>query len=306
MITFIVNPHAKSGLGSRVWEQIRTILEEKEIHYQVFFTKYQHHASRIVSRITSDGECHTLIALGGDGTINEVVNGISFLDKVTLGYIPIGSGNDFARSLKLPSDPAAALDYLLKPSHFINMDVGLLWHGNKKRRFAVSAGMGFDASVCHEMVVSPLKLFLNKLKAGKLAYAGIALRRIAALTPQDVELTLDGQKTLHYKNAFFVAIMNQPYEGGGLKFCPKANSCDGKLNALIVSDISKFRALLLLPLSFHGLHTPFKGISLLSFKSLEVKTETPQPLHTDGEPVFLQKQIRVTLEPQTLRVITCS
>lgn len=304
MITFIVNPNAKSGLGSRIWEKIRQILQERQVRHRVFFTKYQHHASRIVSRITSDGESHTLIALGGDGTINEVINGISFLEKVTLGYIPIGSGNDFARSLNLPFDPVAAMDYLLKPSHFTNMDVGILWHGHKKRRFAVSTGIGFDASVCHEMAVSPMKLLLNKLKLGKLSYAGIAIRRLAALIPQNMELLVDGHKTLHYKNAFFVSVMNQPYEGGGLKFCPKANSHDRKLNAIIVSDISKLKALLLLPLSFHGLHTPFRGVSLLSFQNLEIRTQTPLPLHTDGEPVFLQKQIKVSLEPETLRVIT--
>ncbi|MDD7770693.1 diacylglycerol/lipid kinase family protein [Suipraeoptans intestinalis] len=304
MITFIVNPNARSGLGSRIWKQIQQILQERKVQHQVFFTKYQHHASRIVSQITSDGDSHTLIALGGDGTINEVINGITFLDRVTLGYIPIGSGNDFARSLKLPSDPVTAIEYLLKPSHFTNMDVGVLWHGNKKRRFAVSTGIGFDASVCHEMAVSPLKLLLNKLKLGKLAYAGIAVRRIAALIPQDVELVVDGHKTLGYKNAFFVAVMNQPYEGGGLKFCPRANSHDRRLNALIVSDMSKLKALFLLPLSFHGLHTPFRGVSLLSFQNLEIRTQTPLPLHTDGEPVFLQKQIKVSLEPETLRVMT--
>ena len=103
MYTFIANPNARSGRGILLWKQIEKILQEKEIEYKVLFTKYQHHATRLVHDLTSDSASHTIVVLGGDGTLNEVIDGIAYLDKVTLGYIPLGSGNDFARGLGLGS-----------------------------------------------------------------------------------------------------------------------------------------------------------------------------------------------------------
>ena len=78
------------------YEQAPADVQEKEIEYKVLFTKYQHHATRLVHDLTSDSASHTIVVLGGDGTLNEVLDGIAYLDKVTLGYIPLGSGNDFA------------------------------------------------------------------------------------------------------------------------------------------------------------------------------------------------------------------
>lgn len=175
MYTFIANPNARSGRGILLWKQIEKILQEKEIEYKVLFTKYQHHATRLVHDLTSDSASHTIVVLGGDGTLNEVIDGIVYLDKVTLGYIPLGSGNDFARGLGLPTDIHGALEQILAPTHYTAMNVGVLDYENKHRRFAVSTGIGFDAAVCHQVMVTPLKAFLNRLKLGKLTYLGVAL-----------------------------------------------------------------------------------------------------------------------------------
>ena len=85
MYTFIVNPNARSGLGHRVWAEIERSLKERGTDYQVYFTKYQRHASAIAGELTSDLKAHTLIVLGGDGTVNEVMNGIADLSLVTFG-----------------------------------------------------------------------------------------------------------------------------------------------------------------------------------------------------------------------------
>ena len=109
MYHFIVNPNARSGLGQKVWKDLEIMLKTRNIEYEVHFTKYQKHATAMTQKITSDGNEHTVVALGGDGTVNEVVNGIVDFDKTILGYIPIGSSNDFARGLKLPKEPEKAL-----------------------------------------------------------------------------------------------------------------------------------------------------------------------------------------------------
>lgn len=304
MYTFIANPNARSGLGLKLWKEIEAILQQKNVCYQVLFTKYQHHATSLVRDLTSDLERHTIIVLGGDGTINEVINGITRLDKVTLGYIPLGSSNDFARGLGLPTDFKKALDNILTPSHYTYMDIGILNYEDKCRRFAVSTGIGFDADVCHQVMVTPLKSFLNRLKLGKLTYTGVALHRLLAMKPVQMTVTLDDNRQINYKNVYFAAAMNLRFEGGGFNFCPKADCTDGKLDIIVIADLPKLKILALLPTAFKGWHTIFKGIHISSCKRIDIVSERALPVHADGEPVFRQTNITARLEPEKLRIIS--
>lgn len=310
MYSFLVNPHSRSGLGASVWNTIEPVLKEQQVEYQVFFTRYQRHATRIVHDLTKDLNAHTLVVLGGDGTINEVLNGIVDFSLVTLGYIPIGSSNDFARDMGLPTDPLKALEIILHPSLIRPMDVGLLTYRDrqKQRYFAVSTGLGFDAAICHQAVVSRLKIFLNKLKLGKLTYAGIALNRLFYDQPVSMKITVDsedsGSQTFSYEKVYFAAVMNHRYEGGGCMFCPKADATDGILDLIVVSRLPKWKILILLPTAFFGKHVYFKGIHILKGTHFSIQSEKALPVHTDGEPIFLQKNIEVSLAPKQLSVIS--
>lgn len=304
MYTFIVNPNARSGLGQAVWHDLECILKDRNIPYKVYFTKYQKHATAITSEITSDNKEHIIIALGGDGTVNEVVNGIKNIEQTTLGYIPIGSSNDFARGLRLPTDPVKALENILACPHLQPMNVGQLCYKNRERRFAVSCGIGFDADICHEAVVSRLKYILNKLKLGKLTYVGIALHRLFVTKPSKVTITLDNQKTVTFPSTYFVVAMNNRYEGGGVMFGPKAKIDDDKLDILAVANISKLKALVLIPFALLGWHIYFKGAYTYTCKHISVHSENALPVHTDGEPIFLQHDISISCMPQKLHVIT--
>ena len=304
MYEFIVNPNARSGLGKSVWKDLETILRREHITYRVHFTKYQKHATQIVREITGDGEEHTLVALGGDGTVNEVVNGIVNFDKTILGYIPIGSSNDFARGLELPSDPRKALDIVLTKPNLHPMNVGELRYKNKLRRFAVSCGMGFDADICHEAVVSHLKFILNKLKLGKLTYVGIAIHRLFLTTPCKMTVTLNQEKNIAFSRTYFAAIMNNRFEGGGAKFTPDAKNDDDELDIMIAADVPKLKALMLFPFAFAGSHTKFKGVHIYRCRRIDIQSERPLPIHTDGEPIFLQNNISACCAPMKIRVIT--
>ena len=156
MYHFIVNPAARSGLGKETWRELRPLLDQKELPYQVHFTRYQTHATKIAKEITSDGARHILIVLGGDGTVNEVLNGICHLSQTELGYLPLGSGNDLASGLGLPADPKEALEKILT-APVRPVDIGCIRYNGQSRRFIVSAGLGFDAAVCHQVMVSKLK-----------------------------------------------------------------------------------------------------------------------------------------------------
>ena len=304
MYNFIVNPNARSGLGKSVWNDLEAILKEKHIEYQVFCTKYQKHATKITNDLTSDGKEHIIIALGGDGTVNEVVNGITDFDHVIFGYIPIGSSNDFARGLELPTDPVKALNTILSCPNLHLMNVGELHYKSKVRRFAVSCGFGFDADICHEVVVSHVKKFLNKIKLGKLTYVCVALHRLIVTSPYKYDITIDGDQKVSYEKAYFAAIMNNRYEGGGAKFAPNAKTDDDKLDICVVANISKLKALMLFPMAFAGIHTRFKGVYMHKVAEARIKSARSLPLHTDGEPIFLQNDISVCCAPKKLRVIT--
>lgn len=304
MYTFIANPNARSGLGKKTWDELEPVLKARNIKYQVFFTKYQRHATQMARRLTAIRKRCTIIILGGDGTVNEVINGIDRLSDVTLGYIPIGSSNDFARGYGLSTDSVEALNHILAPSRFHYMNIGVLSYSNHQRQFAVSAGIGFDAEVCHQIVISRLKVFLNKLKLGKLSYAGVALQRIIAMQPGKMVLTLDDKKRLEFEKVYFITAMNNRFEGGGFKFCPKADPGDDLLDIIVISDISKLKLLALLPTAFSGLHTRFRGVHTFQCRKADIMSERALPLHTDGEPVFPQKHLTFTLAPEKIRIIS--
>ena len=303
MYHFIVNPNARSGLGKTVWKQLEAILKKENVEYQVHFTQFQKHSTRIVNEITQNEEEPTIVILGGDGSVNEAVNGIHDFSKVIFGYIPIGSSNDFARGLNIPSDPAAALHMILHPTQIIPMDVGVLRFNNKERKFAVSTGLGFDAAICHEAVVSKIKVFLNKIKLGKLTYVLIALHRLFLDKTCRMTVTVDDQAPQTFENAYFGAVMNNLYEGGGFMMCPKADSTDGLLDAIVISDMPKLKILFLLTTAYSGKHVHFKGVHIFQGKHITLESERALAVHTDGEPIFLQRRMEASPSDKKLRVI---
>ena len=304
MYYFIVNPNSRSGMGEQLWHEIQPELEKNKIEYKVYFTKYQKHATKITQEITHEKKLRTIVVLGGDGTINEVINGIEHSGLVTLGYIPTGSSNDFARSYKLPVKPIKALSSILSPQCIRSMDLGELSYGKKKRRFAVSSGIGFDAAICHEVSVSRMKYVLNRLKMGKLTYVVIALKQWLFMSPSSVSITLNETETHSFENCYFVTTMNHKYEGGGFKFSPNAKPDDGLLSICVIADISKLKMLLLLPTALLGKHTIFKGVYTYDCKSIKISSDRALPIHVDGEPILAQNEITLSCLPSKLQIIT--
>lgn len=305
MYIFITNPNARSGQGARVWSEVEKLLKGREISYQVYFTKCQRHATGIVREITADGKEHTIVALGGDGTVNEVLNGIKELSKVTFGYIPIGSSNDFARYFGHPYDLEQALNVILNPKRYAMMNVGRLtyWKGERARRFSVSTGFGFDAGICHYAVVSRLKAVLNKFRLGKLTYVGIALVQMLALKPGRMTVCLDDGEPVSYERVYFATAMNHPFEGGGFQFCPKADPCDDWMDVTVIAGLPKLKVLFLLPTAYKGWHTVFRGVYTFRCRKAIFESESSLPVHTDGEPIFIQRSVTAELEQEKIRLI---
>ena len=300
---FIVNPKSRSGKGKQIWNQIEPELLKERVDFDVYFTKYQKHAEKLAAEITSDGDEHTLVVLGGDGTINEVVNGIRNLSAVTLGYIPSGSGNDFTRSLKLPCNPKKALQNVLAGTRTETLDIGTVTAGVETRRFAVSAGIGFDAGVCWQIRQSMLKKWLNMVGLGSLSYVGVALSQLAKEKMSAMTVSLDNGEVFRLEKTLFVAVMNHPYEGGGFFFCPEAKVNDGMLDVIAAAGIPKWKMLYLLPKAYKGKHVGYKGIHIFKCREVRIEAESGLPVHTDGECAVRTDVLAAGLDAGRFRVI---
>ena len=108
---------------------------------------------------------------------------------------------------------------------------------------------------------------------------------------------------MEYDRAYFATAMNHPFEGGGFKFCPDADPCDDVLNVTVISGLPKWKVLCLLPTAFKGWHIRFHGIYTYTCKKVEIDSDQALPVHTDGEPVFLQRKMTAALEPDKIRLI---
>jgi diacylglycerol kinase family enzyme len=295
---------------------------------------------------------HTIFVFGGDGTLNEVIDGIADLGNARLGYIPSGSGNDFARSMHIPADPEKVLRSLLgaakalahtgirqtsegeSAAHIVappdgnassgkaicgtgpnpvgigntsaalaSLDVWCARFGDgRKRRFAISCGFGFDAEVCYEVQRSPLKKWLNKLNLGKLCYLLLSIPLIfrRRLIRFEVEIS---DSFVSCPASLFFAVMNQPYEGGGFRFCPEAAPDDGTLDAILVSDISRAGFFGLMPFALFGKHGFSRHVTFHRGRSYTIRCTPPCHCHTDGEPLGEVGYAEISLEDEKLQLI---
>jgi diacylglycerol kinase family enzyme len=182
-----------------------------------------------VGNLTAPGqpECH-LIVLGGDGTLNVVLNSIQCFENTILSCIRTGSGNDFARNMKILKDADKALYGILHNENEICLDYGLVTYedeltGEKKtKRFIISSGVGYDADICEEANRSRLKNVLNKVHLGKLVYVAIGVKQIFTRNAVKAVIRMD-EEIIRVPGLFFAVGMIHEKEGGGVPFCPHAD-----------------------------------------------------------------------------------
>ena len=285
MLYFIVNTTSRSGKGRAVWKRIKTVLKEKNITFKAYETKYENHATELAHKITAKVEEKVdLVVVGGDGTINEVINGIVDFSKVRFGVIPTGSGNDFARGLGIKQKPEEIIDYIISNEQCESIDIGkATWNGDNSRLFAISAGIGLDAIVCKRTNTSRLKKVLNKLKLGKLSYIIITVHTLFSMDTFNVEINDKDNGRCSYSKMIFMACMNFRAEGGGVPMAPGATAIDGKLSIASAAGIPKWKTFFCLPLLVAAKHEGIKGFDIFESADCTINTDKPVVIHTDGE-----------------------
>ena len=215
MYYFIINPNSRSGKGALIWRDLENILRERNIKYQTFFTEYKGHAVKLSASITAsipEDSQIKLIAVGGDGTIQEVLSGVKDISRVILRLHSHGFRKRFLPQYETSTGSYEALELILTDKRPHLMDVPHISCGSSSSRFAISCGIGFDAAVCHEVGVTPMKKVLNKIGLGKLVYLFVALKQLLFLKPSSMTLLMDDNKKEEFSKVYFTAIMNQKYE----------------------------------------------------------------------------------------------
>lgn len=307
MLYFIVNPVSSSGKGLKNWqEKIEPRIQARGIQYQVEFTKESGDTTNICRALSESIEGgSTIVILGGDGTLNEAINGITDFDRITLGYIPVGSGNDFARDMKISYSVESFLDKVASGAAPDELDIGEVLINGKSHKFIVSSGIGFDAAVCQKVSHAHVKKTLNKVGLGKLSYLMVAINQVLNAPKCDCTAEIDG-KQLEIPRLLFAASMVHRFEGGGFNFCPKADPADGIMDLCVVNKKTPFGFFIALPFAFMGLHWIFPGIKLYRYKNAHFKTSIPLWLHTDGEVWQKVSEIEVRTYEKHLKFVGAS
>lgn len=267
----IANPISGKGKSKEIAENAHKQLTSNGRKGKLTLTTRRGDARGLAQDAIQSG-CRWLIACGGDGTIHEVVNAIAARPEVTLGLIPCGRGNDFARALRIPKNPNQAIQVLLSGMPF-QVDVGKVGD----MYFDTIVTCGYDAEVSRRAMEA------NVPFSGTATYIYTAITTLFSYNTPAARL--EGDFGVYEGNILLAATGITPHYGGGFKIVPNAVMNDGLLDVCIIEPVSRLTVLRMLVKLFWGGHTSHPAVSIQRTKSLTIHTEPPTLLYADGEKV---------------------
>lgn len=295
-ITIILNPTSGRGTGAQNKAELKQLLtvtaKAASSRWNVVETQAKGQGSALARQAVEDG-AEIVVAAGGDGTLNEVVNGLMEAGAgskgVTLGLLPMGTGNDFGRCIGLGTDLKLAVDTLFngKPQF---VDVGQA-HG---RWFVNIAGCGFDAIVAERA---------NRgfpLLRGTSAYLAAIAHSLLHLKPANLTLTLDGET--RRIRALMCSVANATSYGGGMKVAPDARIDDGLFDICLLAEAGRLEFVRAFPRVFKGTHVTHPKVTMLRAHTVHIESDPPLPLLIDGE-VMGTTPVTFTLSPRAVQVL---
>ena len=290
-LLLIVNPAAGKNRGKKAIEKADPLLEKKGIQYEAKFSEFPGHAIEI-ARGFDPSSFDGIIAVGGDGTLFETLNGLLKKHQnfdIPVGQIPVGTGNSFIKDLDIHSI-ADAVEKIAR-GKTRKVDVGWFQYPEGEHYFINLLGTGFVANVAHRA---------GKYKAlGPLSYVIGVFEEVARLQPIPIEMTIDG--TIYQRDYIFAEICNSTKTGGNMIMAPDAKIDDGLLDVILLNDISKLNLLKIFPRIFKGTHVHDSHVETFKAKHIKIATETPQRLTPDGE-VFGSTPIEVSILPNKINM----
>jgi YegS/Rv2252/BmrU family lipid kinase len=284
---FIVNPAAARGKAVRIADKVKAICMDRNMDFQMVYTNNSGDATQIAADARDQFDC--TVAVGGDGTINEIVNGLMGGESI-LGIVPVGSGNDFVRALEIPLKVVEAVDILMAMKTR-SIDIGKA--GN--RYFQNGLGIGFDAWVVEETVK------VHKLR-GTAIYLYSVLKTIYSYKPPIVELLYNDVR--REEKFYMITVGNGISLGGGFKLTPNAIIDDGLFDLNIIRDLKKWEIYQNLLSVFAGKHIYLEQVTTGRTDRLSINSEESFAAHVDGELLSLNlNSLDVKLLPKALEVV---
>ncbi|MCD6565837.1 MAG: diacylglycerol kinase family lipid kinase [Bacteroidales bacterium] len=299
----IVNPNAGKCKGKKDWEKISGLLKKEGFVFEPVFTKQRHHAVEL-SRENIEKGYRKIIVVGGDGTMNEVVNGVFGQKKVPvseiiLGMITVGTGNDWGRMFDIPVNYTEAVSTIKKGTTFMQ-DAGLVkyYTGEKResRYFINIAGLGFDA-----LVVEKTNRQKDRGRKGVLLYFWNILANLIYYKFTITEITVDGQ---HVKNeTFTISIGIGKYTGGGMMQTPNAIPDDGLFDLTVIKKMRKGEIIRSLKRLYDGTILDHPKVESYTAKKITINSEPEIHLEVDGESLG-HSPIEFDIVPRSVQIIT--
>jgi YegS/Rv2252/BmrU family lipid kinase len=284
---FIVNPTAARGKAARVGEKVRALCKERKVDFQLVYTDKPGDATELAAGVKNKFEC--IVAIGGDGTINEIINGL-IGGSSKLGIVPVGSGNDFVRALKLPHNLTKAFNILLAMKTRA-IDIGQA--GN--RFFQNGLGIGFDAWVVQETKK------VHRLR-GTAIYLYSVLKTIYSYKPPVVKIEY---KDVRREEKFYmITIGNGISLGGGFKLTPNALLDDGLFDLNIIRDSKKWEVYRNLLSVFTGKHIYLEQVTTDRADKISFRSNESFAAHVDGELLSLNlNALDVKILPKAVEIV---
>lgn len=280
----IVNPNAGVGKGGRDWQGISHLLNAASIDHLCVLTEHRNHANLIVTEFIEEGY-RNIAVVGGDGTLNEVVNGIfsqDFCDPsdITVGMVPVGSGNDWCRTFGIPFDYKSAVEILARKQVLLQ-DVGkvsyLHLEEEKTRYFVNIAGMGYDALVAKQTNIQK-----DKGKGGPLVYLYFVFASLFQFRFPDAVITVDGQQAFS-GDIFSMNVGICKFNGGGMMQVPYAIPDDGLLDVTLIKKTSKLMVIRHTTKLYDGTLVNLPFVSTYRGKVISMNSSKKIYLEVDGE-----------------------
>jgi YegS/Rv2252/BmrU family lipid kinase len=280
-VVFVVNPAAANGSTRKHWPEIAHRAAELGLTGEALFSERQGHAVEL-ARCAAERGAGLVVAVGGDGTVNEVANGILSADgdvRPELAVIARGTGTDFVRHFRIPTGLDGAVGVALG-GNSTAIDAGRMtyrsWSGEDETAYFVNAASaGMSGAVAQRANAS------SKALGGKVSFLWATLAVFAGWDASEMEVEIDDQRRSGLMYDAIVA--NCRYLGGGMAMCPEARPDDGLLDVLLIGDITRRDLALTLPKVYRGTHLPHPKAEALRGRRISVRSEPPLPVELDGE-----------------------
>jgi len=285
-IVFIINPASGVRKKSHIPYLIRKHIDHTTFEPQIFTSEFKGEATEISKKVLKEG-IRKIVAVGGDGTVNEVAKTLVDCNAV-LGIIPIGSGNGLARHLKIPLKINKAIE-VINVQKTIKIDYGLI---NNLHFFCI-CGVGFDAHIGNK--------FAESDKRGLSIYVKTSISEILNYKPEKYRLEIDGKKIK--KKAFLITVANASQYGGNAYISPGADIQDGLLDICIVSPFPKIRAFDIGFRLFSKTMNKSKFVEVIKSKELIIKREKAGEINFDGDTCIMKKELKIKIIPEGLKVM---